>query len=85
MVLDKKTLQAIEAKFKSKKDEAIEMVQAFLEENTEIQSYQSHMAAIALCDKDSIKDLKYYLSCAKVDPRDVLYWYYLSQKEKKSD
>ncbi len=81
----RETLQAIEVKFKSKNDEAIEMVQAFLKENVEIQSYQSHMAAIALCEDENIEELKHYLACAIVDPRDVLYWYYLSQKEKNSD
>lgn len=83
MILTKEILEAIKGKFKSNKEKAIELIERFILENEDIQSYQSHMAAIALCEENNIEELKHYLCCAVVDPRDVLYWYHLSQKEKK--
>lgn len=83
MILTKETREAIKDKFTSNEEEAAKLVETFIIENEDIQSYQSHMAAIALCEENNIEELKHYLSCAVVDPRDVLYWYHLSQTEKK--
>jgi uncharacterized protein len=87
MVMDKDVLDAIINSFsKENKDEAIDLINTITKSHVmakcDYNLKNTHLSVVYLA-KGNLKELAYYVNCAKKDFRDVIYWVRIVEKREK--